>query len=159
MSRCCGCLPQCGHIDYESNMIRLLLLILLASQSASVAAADSLWYCNELDSAGLRYHYGKWTRQSFKLANHPVQQRDYQLELESFGMLADTTDCSFDYKASIISCTDRYTLFNLNIKTGRAAMSHVLGWVNQSPGEFNVPNDLSVTAIQCRTLIPAPVKD
>ena len=137
-------------------MIRLLLLVLLVSQSASAAAVDGLWYCYELDSAGLRYHYGKWTQQRFKLANHPVQQEKYQLDLESFGMLADTTECSFDYKASIISCTDRYTLFNLNIKTGRAAMSHVLGWVNESPGAANAPNDLSVTAIQCKSLIPAP---
>jgi len=140
-------------------MKTIMLLLLLASYSASAVAADSLWYCYELDSVGLRYHYGNWTQQRFKLANHPVQQRDYQLELESFGMLAETTQCSFDYKSSIISCTDRYTLFNLNIKTGRAAMSHVLGWVNQSPGGVDVPNDLSVTAIHCRTLIQAPDAD
>ena len=137
-------------------MIRLLLLVLLASQCASAAAVDRLWYCYELDSAGLRYHYGKWTQQRFTLANHPVQQQDYQLDLESFGMLPDTTECSFDYKASIISCTDRYTLFNLNIKTGHAAMSHVLGWVNESQGAVSAPSDLSVTAIQCKSLIPAP---
>jgi hypothetical protein len=139
-------------------MIRLFLLLLLlaAALPARALVIDRLWYCYELDSAGLRYHFGRWTQQRFKVENHPVQQRNFKLDLGSFGMLAEITECSFDYKAAIISCTDRYTLFNLNIKTGRAAMSHVLGWVNQDATGMSVPNDLSVSAIQCKSLIPAP---
>lgn len=137
-------------------MTKAIPALLAFAMSAGLQAEDRLWYCYELDSAGLRYHHGRWTQQSFKLENHPVQQKGYVLRLASFGMLAETTDCSFDYKSSIISCTDRYTLFNLNTKSGRAVMSHVLGWVDESAVKKNMPNDLSVTAIQCESLIPAP---
>ena len=139
-------------------MIRLFLLLLLLAVALPARALiiDRLWYCYELDSAGLRYHFGSWTQQSFTVENHPVQQRNFKLDLGSFGMLSETTECSFDYNASSISCTDRYTLFNLNIDTGRAAMAHVLGWVNQDTRGVGIPNDLSVSAIQCKSLIPAP---
>lgn len=135
---------------------KFILALVALLMSAGALSDNRLWYCKELDSAGLRYHHGIWTMQRFKLENHPVQQKNYMLELGSFGMLPDTTDCSFDYKSSIISCTDRYTLFNLNTRTGRAVMSHVLGWVDEEANKKNTPNDLSVTAIQCRSLIPAP---
>lgn len=130
--------------------------LIIALLAGVAAAEERLWYCNELDSAGLRYHYGQWTMQRFTLENHPVRQKKYKLDLASFGMLPETTECSFDYKAAIISCTDRYTLFNLNTRTGRAVMSHVLGWVNDDTSGDQTRNDLSVTAIQCDTLIPAP---
>lgn len=136
--------------------VRRVLWGVLVVMAGQVQSEDRLWYCHELDSAGLRYQSGNWIVQRFKLENRPVQQRQYRLDLQGFGMRRDNTDCSFDYKASIISCTDRYTLFNLNTRTGRAVMSHVLGWVDEEAIEANAPHDLSVTAIQCNSLIPAP---
>lgn len=138
------------------STVRRALALFLLFGAGPLYAEERLWYCNELDSAGLRYHFGSWTVQRFKLENHPVQQRGYKLDLQSFGMRRDNTDCSYDYKAAIISCTDRYTLFNLNTRTGRAVMSHVLGWVDDDAIAQDAPHDLSVTAIHCRSLIPAP---
>ncbi len=132
----------------------LYRVILLLALCCKAAASDSLWYCNELESAGLRFQYGLWSQKSFKIAGYPVRQRGYNLGLERFGMLPASTQCSFDYRASIISCTDRYTLFNLNIKTGKAAMAHVLGWVSEDKPLSYATNDLSVSALQCKELIP-----
>lgn len=131
--------------------IRVIFLLTLCCKAA---ASDSNWYCNELESAGLRLQYGLWSQKSFKITGYPVRQSGFNLDLEKLGMLSASTQCSFDYKVSIISCTDRYTLFNLNIKTGKAAMAHVLGWVSEDQPLSYATNDLSVSALQCRKLIP-----
>jgi hypothetical protein len=131
--------------------MRLLPLVMMWPAYGNTA--DNLWYCKELDSAGLRFHYGIWTQQRFKVASHAVRQRGYTLELTNFGMVDKATDCSFDYSASIISCTDRYTLFNLNINNGRAALAYGLGWVHGDSEESSAANDLSVSALQCIKLI------
>ena len=131
---------------------RSVLLLLL---SCKAVANESLWYCNELESAGLRFQYGLWSQKSFNIAGYAIRQRGFALDLEKLGMLGDTTECSFDYKDAIISCTDRYTLFNLNTKTGKAAMAHALGWVSEKQPLSYATNDLSVSALLCKRIIPA----
>lgn len=140
-------------------MKKALWIAIAGLLAVEVQAADRFWYCKELKSVGLRHHYGQWTKQQFKLDSHAVRQRDDQLDLESFGMLPDTTRCSYDAEASIISCTDYYTLFNLNIRTGDAAMAHALGWVNRNSSVAPVTNDLSVSAMHCRFLSPRLLPD
>ena len=130
---------------------RGICLLLLCCRAV---ASESLWYCNELESAGLRFQYGLWSQKSFNIAGYAIRQRGFDLDLEKLGMLADTTQCSFDYRASIISCTDRYTLFNLNTRTGKAAMAHALGWVSESRPLSYATNDLSVSALLCKKLVP-----
>jgi hypothetical protein len=131
---------------------RGILLFLLCGKAI---ASESLWYCNELESAGLRFQYGLWSQKSFNIAGYAIRQTGFDLDLEKLGMLADTTQCSFDYRDSIISCTDRYTLFNLNTRTGKAAMAHALGWVSETQALSYATNDLSVSALLCKKIVPA----
>lgn len=128
--------------------------ILLFALCCKAVASESLWYCSELESAGLRFQYGLWSQKSFNIAGYAIRQRGFDLDLEKFGMLPETTQCSFDYRDSIISCTDRYTLFNLNTSTGKAAMAHALGWVSETQPLSYATNDLSVSALLCKKLIP-----
>jgi hypothetical protein len=126
------------------------------SESDSPVAVTVTWYCRELDSGGLRYHYGRWALKSFNVSNHAVLQQGDQLDLEKFGMLPINTRCRRNRSAGIISCTDFFALFNLNVHTGKAAMAQALGWVNQSPESATATNDLSVTALHCRPLLQVP---
>lgn len=138
------------------RFLRVLVFVGLANVLMVInAIADNYWYCSELESVGLRYHFGHWTTQEFHVTSHLVEQNGLQLDLKGFGMLPKTTRCFYDHNASIISCSDYYTLFNLNIDTGNAAMAYVSGWVNQRAAGSGVPNDLSVTAIHCKPISPA----
>lgn len=135
----------------------LCAALLGGALGAAARAADAgYWYCAELDAVGLRYHYGQWTTQRFNVTSHIVRQSGVQLDLAAFGMLPETTQCAYDSAVNIISCTDRYTLFNLNILTGNAAMSYVRGWVDQRAKGGVVQSDLGVTAVRCKPVaLPA----
>lgn len=136
-----------------------LFAAMVGVAAGAQAAGDSYWHCAEIESVGLRYHYGQWTQQQFKVASHLVKQSGVQLDLAAFGMLPQTTECAYDAAVTIISCTDRYTLFNLNIVTGNAVMSYVRGWVDQRGEGGAVSSDLGVSAVRCRPLAAPPAHD
>jgi hypothetical protein len=123
--------------------------------SGITQAQETVWYCSDVASTGLKFIDGKYKKVSFELDRYTVHQDGLKFKFPKKGpyKFLGNIDCQFVWsnRPDFISCHKNAVTFVINIDTGKAGFSITDGWANVRELPISKADSMSVTAVECET--------